>query len=265
MEAKLIITLDDNFKIYQTLETMELQELDAYMIQHFENSNEIRIGEKYKKIIQTFLDMNQVYRNACSKKNNGFIRVVYTDNDGMFQPLKAYYKKDKHKLNRRQVVADIKKRIREDESLLKSVRNDKTLKGWMSPYCKREIDSALRWNLPKRYREAINTWVGNLAKGKNGYFCTRVLDRYTEKYCEQHQKETQAKKNIPIAIGTIRNVDPFLLTEDMKLHSMSKEKVEYYENAQKDPEELFSLYSLEEIDRMKNVIEPISSQKQKRR
>lgn len=247
MEAKLIITLDDNCRIFKTLKTAELQELDTYMIQNFENSEEIRHDPEYKEAIRGFLEEYQAYRNTCSRKNNGYIKVVYTDHDGFFKPLKAYYKKDRAKLNRRQVLADIKRRCREDVALLKKVRRDKTFEKWMVPYYRKEIDSGLQRNIPTRYKEAINAWVVGLSQSKNGYFYTRLLDRYTEKYVEEHQSTLEKEIHVKTKSGTIKNIDPFYLDEDVTLSKVDRNKKDYYSIARDDPDELFSLYGLEEI------------------
>lgn len=259
MEARLIIALDDKCQIYKTLKTSELQELDIYMIKNFENSDVIRNSNEYKDIINQFLEDHKNYRSKSQRQNNGYIRVVYTNEEGLFQPLKAYYKKDKAKLNRRQVVSDIKRNCKDNITLVKQMRKDANINKLMSGFTKRELDNAIRYKLTSRYDTAINEWIKNLSLNKDGYFYTRVLDRYIEKYLEQQRKEFEENCVIKASIGTICVPMPSQVKEEQEITRIPITKAEYYQNAKDDPEELYSLYSLDEI----NLIESIQKKKER--
>lgn len=241
MEVRLIIALDDQCQIYKTLIQGELQEIDTYMVSHYESSDEVRNDPKLKPIIDSFLQEHQHYRDACSRKNNGYIRVVYTDEKGQICPLKAYYKKDKNKLSMRHVKAKIKRDGTEDVNLLRSIC--KKYHSTLSKYAIHEIEYGLRFHFPSCYKAVFSNWVESISKQEDGYFQIRQLNRYIEKYQD-------VKKKLPSTIhtnsGQIDEISQELLTQDVSLSMQEPDFVRCVKAAE-DPDELFAIVDLDDL------------------
>ena len=241
MEARLVIALDEQCQLHRTLKTMELKDLDSYMVKNFENSTDVRNYPEFQSKIEQFLTENQNYRNQCARQNNGYIRLVYTDETGQFRYLKSYYKKDKNKLNTKQVKANLKRQITQDTQLLKKVMKD--YKSNMTYYCQNQINYGLRLKYPTYYTYAIGRWIEAMSTGNDGYFRIRQLNRYVEKY---HEEQERKNKGMKISSGTIRNVNPDTFKEDLDL--VKEDNITRCIKQAEDPDELFATFDLDELN-----------------
>ncbi len=240
MEARLIIALDDDCKIYKTLKVMDLQALDTYMSSHFENSDEVRTDPEFQPMIEEFLNAHKNYISRCSRQNHGYIRVVYTNEQGQLERIKAYYKKDRPKTVLRTTKAYIKRQSIKHLDLLRSIRNDFAYQ--MSPYSINEINYGLRYHYSTCYKNGIASWIEDVANQKNGYLEIRKLCRYVDKYLKS---KGLVDETLTLKAGKVRKVDLKTLEEPLAL-------VPDYPSLQcikavADPDELFAVLDLDDL------------------
>ena len=268
MEASLVIAVDERALKHRTLKTMELRDLDIYMVQHFENSTAVREDPKFKPLIEQFLVETSSYRACCSKMNNGAIRVIYTDDAGQIQTLRAYYQKDKSKLDTRHLVAQLKQDCYSSLELLNQLVSRPPLP--MAPYYLREIRNGLSFSHPSWTANAIQRWVKDLCDvqedpithkkrmSSKGYFQIRQLSRYVEKFQADQERryvrsvskeELEATEDQLVFFGSPKDIKPIVEVQD---ESDDYRPVDYFEQVD-DPEELFNLYPLEQIVKKKGI------------
>ncbi len=186
MIANLRIVLDQEGQMSKVLETMELKELDTYIIKNFKNSDEVRHSETYQEKIDQFLKEYESYRSSCQRKNNGRICITYTKDDGTLGFLKVRYQKDREKLNSNKVLTDIKKTLNENTHLLQDSLI--VFHHLFSDFQKYEILRGLRYQKPSAIKKALNDWGYMVQKRSDYYEILRVVDRFLEK--RQDRQET---------------------------------------------------------------------------
>jgi len=262
MIAHLSIVLDQEGKLLKNLETMELKELDTYLITNFTDSNSVRNHEKYKREIEDFLLANSSYLAYSKRKNNGRICITYTKEDGSIGFFKAFYKDDKHKLNSNLVFSSIKKRCLSDNSLLKLTLS--SFSNLFSDFHKRDIEYALKYNKRGRVENALSDWVRMTKQSKNSYYYMRLVDRFTEKYVVEKEKnkghvvlqtskgliKTRFPKQLKssLTVSKIRGYnEKFLKIEDHIEKNGQLDYAPFY-----DKEELFSVMDLDEYSKYIN-------------
>lgn len=221
---------------------MDLKDLDTYMVKRFENSQDIRNSSEFRDTITQFLQENKNYRNKCSRENNGYIRVVYTNKEGYICPIKAYYKQDKAKLNVRSVKANIKKQCCTNKYLLKFIRQK--YGSIMSEFHRYYINMIMKDMFSDSYKKyIINDWVEALSNRKSdGYLQIRNLNRDIEKYLEVNPMLTTNK-------GTISNIKNDSFDEEIILKKEEPHEFQIIKQAM-DPDELFSTFDLDELTHM---------------
>ena len=245
MEARLIIALDEDSKISKTLLTMDLKMLDEYMVNNFEDSTMVREYPLFKDTIKEFLEANQNYTNKCSRKNNGYIRVVYTDDKGREIPIKSYYKKDKSKLNLRNLKASIKRKCTGDLQLLKEIYF--AHRHQMSENQRIYIGSRVKGRDISKTKvfDSVSNFIEYYAGMNDGYFFVRQLNREVEKYEEAKEKRERVYKT---SVGKVTNVEEELFEQDIVLNK--EPNVVRCVKSIEDPDVLFSIFDIDELDQM---------------
>lgn len=205
MQTNLRIVLDQEGQISKVLETMELKELDIYIMENFKDSMDIRQSQKYKDQIDKFLEEYQSYRNKCQRKNNGRICITYTKEDGSLGFLKVRYQKDKEKRNSNKVLANIKRSLNENTHLLRDtlvVFND-----LFSDFQKYEIIRGLRYQKPLAIKKALNDWGYTIQKRNDYYEILRFVDRFIEKQEPEKNKLVLSAKQGKVTVNPNVQID----------------------------------------------------------
>ncbi len=238
MEAKLIVALDQYNKIYKTLKTMDLYELDCYMTEHFTDSKEVHNHPEFAPVIAEFLEKNKQYLASCSRKNNGSIRVIYTDNQGYVNQVRSYYKKDSDKVKEKKLKSGIKKALLNDPTFLRQIC--KKYHHRIPEHYRKDIYYGLKNNIKSRYELGLGHWLSSLSVANDSYIILRSLTRDIEKHQEEQELTLEVEK------GTVKVGNSSIMREPCVLQRTPK-AIDYMKTHYQDMDTVYQFYSLDEL------------------
>lgn len=240
MQRYLSIVLDYNCIISKTLIEDSKYELDNYISNTFNNSNDVR--KKYEKEIATFLYQNKDLIKHIEEKNNkiyrGQIVILQVLEDGQIQRIKVIYKDDLKK---------VKELIKNQYLMRNFVLENKR-------YFSQYIINKIKKNLSKTdYEKMINEWYRQIKNTTNYYEMCRYLIKFNDtQLCSKNPKleniaidENNEDDNFNIDIDYenykdlySRNYDECIETYDNDLNDEEKPQTKKLIKRRKNPDQL---------------------------
>lgn len=170
-----------------TLETMDSEQLDAYISTKFESSDDIR--KRYEKEINHFLDENynfvQSAEEKLGRKFNGAIVIAEIDENLVLERKKVLYKKHRIIFNE---ITNIKKFMlaiaaRDSINAVKAREENRKYDRLFSEFHARELQ--FHSTTDEQFRRVVGQWRNQIHNSPSYYETVRrVLKEYENRYKE---------------------------------------------------------------------------------